>query len=217
MLVEARRASRNERAQRARGGLEPSGDVYRIMQVAYPGAFLAMIVEGAIRGTPPTAVFVAGVMLFVAAKALKWWAIHALGPCWTFRVIVVPGGGGGCVRPVPTHAASELSRRRRRADRSGADERCARRRSDRHRRFLPADAQADRGREPRARCYTPAQLRRASPFFSARSSTLGADRRLHLPSSCPRRDHDRDVGRLSRPRCGPALRADVAVPAARSG
>ncbi len=90
MLIEARRAARNERAQRARGGLEPPGDVYRIMRVAYPAAFLAMIVEGAIRGTPPAAVFVAGGVLFAAAKALKWWAIHALGPCWTFRVIVVP-------------------------------------------------------------------------------------------------------------------------------
>ena len=29
MLVEARRAARNERAQRARGGVEPPGDVYR--------------------------------------------------------------------------------------------------------------------------------------------------------------------------------------------
>ena len=91
MLVEARRAARNERAQRARGGLEPPGDVYRIMRVAYPAAFLAMIVEGAIRGTPPAAVFVVGGVLFAVAKALKWWAIRALGPCWTFRVIVVPG------------------------------------------------------------------------------------------------------------------------------
>jgi len=91
MLFEALRAARNERAQRARGGLEPPGDVYRIMQVAYPAAFLAMIVEGAIRGTPPAAVFVAGAVLFAVAKALKWWAIHTLGPCWTFRVIVVPG------------------------------------------------------------------------------------------------------------------------------
>ena len=91
MLIEARRASRNERAQRARGGLEPSGDVYRIMQVAYPGAFLAMIVEGAIRGTPPAGVIVAGAILFVVAKALKWWAIVSLGRSWTFRVIVVPG------------------------------------------------------------------------------------------------------------------------------
>jgi methyltransferase len=91
MLIEARRAARNERAQRARGGLEPPGDVYRVMQVAYPAAFLAMIVEGAIRGTPPPAVFVAGGVLFGVAKALKWWAIRTLGPCWTFRVIVVPG------------------------------------------------------------------------------------------------------------------------------
>ena len=91
MLFEARRAARNERAQRARGGLEPPGDVYRIMRVAYPAAFLTMIVEGAIRGTPPVAVFVAGGVLFAVAKALKWWAIRALGPCWTFRVIVVPG------------------------------------------------------------------------------------------------------------------------------
>jgi methyltransferase len=91
MLIEARRAARNERAQRVRGGLEPPGDVYRVMQVAYPAAFLAMIVEGAIRGTPPPAVFVAGGVLFGLAKALKWWAIRTLGPCWTFRVIVVPG------------------------------------------------------------------------------------------------------------------------------
>ena len=91
MLIEARRAVRNERAQRVRGGVEPPGDVYPLMRVAYPAAFLAMIGEGAIRGTPPAPVFVAGGVLFVVAKALKWWAIHALGPCWTFRVIVVPG------------------------------------------------------------------------------------------------------------------------------
>ena len=91
MLVEARRASANERAQRARGGIEPAGDVYKIMQAAYPGAFLVMIAEGAVRGVPPPAVLAAGVALFAAAKALKWWAILALGPFWTFRVIVVPG------------------------------------------------------------------------------------------------------------------------------
>src|SRR4029077_16417580 len=35
--------------------------------------------------------FVAGLALFTAAKALKWWAIVSLGPAWTFRVSVVPG------------------------------------------------------------------------------------------------------------------------------
>jgi methyltransferase len=92
LLVEARRASRNERVQRARGGIEPRGDPYAIMRVAYPGAFLAMIVEGVFRGSPAAAAFAAGSVLFILAKALKWWAILSLGPSWTFRVIVVPGG-----------------------------------------------------------------------------------------------------------------------------
>jgi methyltransferase len=91
MLVETVRASANERAQRARGGIEPPGDVYGLMRVAYPGAFLAMFVEGALRTAPPSAVVVAGAALFIAAKGLKWWAILSLGRFWTFRVIVVPG------------------------------------------------------------------------------------------------------------------------------
>jgi methyltransferase len=89
MLVEARRAAANERAQRARGGTEPHGDVYRVMQYAYPAAFLAMIAEGAWRAGSP--LVVPGLVVFALAKALKWWAILSLGPCWTFRVIVVPG------------------------------------------------------------------------------------------------------------------------------
>jgi methyltransferase len=91
MLVESRRASANERAQRRRGGIEATGDVYNLMRVAYPGAFLAMIVEGFVRNGPPVYVFASGIAVFVLAKALKWWAIAALGRSWTFRVIVVPG------------------------------------------------------------------------------------------------------------------------------
>jgi len=90
MLIEARRAARNERAQHARGGIEPAGDVYPLMQVAYPGAFLAMLVEGALR-SPSMTIVAAGAAVFAAAKALKWWAIAALGPAWTFRIVVVPG------------------------------------------------------------------------------------------------------------------------------
>ena len=92
MALEARRAARNERAQRARGGIEPPADVYRAMQIAYPGAFAAMLVEAALRETdPPRVLMAAGVAIFTAAKALKWWAIATLGRFWTFRVIVVPG------------------------------------------------------------------------------------------------------------------------------
>ena len=94
MLVEAARARRNERAQKARGGIEPPGDVYKIMRVVYPAAFLAMLAEWVLRpatSTGSTAVVVIGVVVFVAAKIIKWSAILALGQRWTFRVIVVPG------------------------------------------------------------------------------------------------------------------------------
>jgi methyltransferase len=91
MLIEAARARSNEQRQRARGGVEAPGDVYAIMRLAYPASFAAMIVEGVWRGGPPALALVSGVAVFLAAKAVKWWAILTLGPAWTFRVIVVPG------------------------------------------------------------------------------------------------------------------------------
>ncbi len=90
MLVEARRAARNERAQRARGGVEARGDVYAVMRIAYPAAFLLMIAEGFLRGWPRLEFVAAGFVLFAAGKLLKWWAILSLGHAWTFRVITVP-------------------------------------------------------------------------------------------------------------------------------
>ena len=97
MIIETALARRNERAQEARGGLEAQDPVYKIMRIVYPAAFLAMLAESATRGiistgsTGSTAVVIAGVVVFAAAKVLKWSAIRALGRCWTFRVIVVPG------------------------------------------------------------------------------------------------------------------------------
>jgi methyltransferase len=90
MLIEARRAAANERAQQARGGVEAAGDVYPVMRIAYPVAFLLMIAEGAFRGGPSRGVLGLGLVLFLAAKSLKWSAILSLGRCWTFRVITVP-------------------------------------------------------------------------------------------------------------------------------
>ena len=91
MLLEARRSARNTTRLRARGAVEPPGDVYRQMQVAYPLSFLAMIAEGLLRASGERARPAAGAALYVAAKALKYWAIAALGPRWSFRVLVPPG------------------------------------------------------------------------------------------------------------------------------
>jgi methyltransferase len=97
MAIEAAIAARHDRALRALGAVEPAGDVYRAMQVAYPGAFLAMLAEGAWRGADPDAFWILGVSVFIAAKALKYWAIASLGSRWTFRVLV-PAGSQRIVR-----------------------------------------------------------------------------------------------------------------------
>jgi len=91
MAMEAVRSRRNEAALRARGAIEPAGDVYRWMQIAYPGCFIAMTAEAALRRPPVDVSLAAGAVVFVLAKALKYSAIAALGPRWTFRVLVLPG------------------------------------------------------------------------------------------------------------------------------
>ena len=90
MLVEASISRRNEIALRGRGAVEPARDVYRTMQWAYPASFVVMAIEGAIFGAATGAATLAGALLMVVAKALKFWAIASLGDRWTFRVLVVP-------------------------------------------------------------------------------------------------------------------------------
>lgn len=90
MLAEARLSRSNEKRLRARGAIEPPQDVYRTMRWAYPAAFVAMALEGALFGPPPGSGTLAGVVVFAAAKALKAWAIASLGGRWTFRVLVLP-------------------------------------------------------------------------------------------------------------------------------
>ena len=91
LYVEARLSTRNEQILRAQGAVEASHDVYGIMRVAYPLSFVAIAIEGALSGPVSYERRLVGVALFVLAKALKTWAIAALGSRWTFRVLVPPG------------------------------------------------------------------------------------------------------------------------------
>lgn len=91
LVAEAAISLRHERALRHRGAVEPPGDVHRWMRVAYPGSFAAMIGEALWRGLPAPPVWWAGLAIFLASKSLKFWAIRALGPLWSFRVLIVPG------------------------------------------------------------------------------------------------------------------------------
>jgi methyltransferase len=81
----------NESLLRARGAVEPPGDVYATLRWAYPACFVAMALEGAVFGPAPRRAIAAGLVLFGLAKALKLWAISSLGIRWTFRVLVLPG------------------------------------------------------------------------------------------------------------------------------
>jgi methyltransferase len=91
MIAEALVSRSNERWLRQQGALEPPGDVYATMRWTYPVAFVAMAVEGLLRVPEPSTTTLAGAVVFVAAKALKYWAIASLGRRWSFRVLVLPG------------------------------------------------------------------------------------------------------------------------------
>lgn len=91
MAGEAALSAFNERELRAKGAVEPPGDVIGLMRVAYPLSFVAMGIEGAISGPALRDVLMWGLALFGFAKALKMWAIASLGSRWSYRVLVVPG------------------------------------------------------------------------------------------------------------------------------
>lgn len=91
MIAEAIVSARHERALRALGAVEPDGDVYKVMALAYPGCFFVLLAEGALRGVGWDGLTHAGLAIFAVAKALKYWAMASLGVRWTFRVLVPPG------------------------------------------------------------------------------------------------------------------------------
>jgi methyltransferase len=91
MLVELQLSWFNEKALRAKGAVEPAGDVIRWMAITYPAAFVSMGVEAALGGPLSRTWIVTGLLLFGWAKALKFWAMTHLGARWTFRVLVLPG------------------------------------------------------------------------------------------------------------------------------
>jgi len=101
LLAETRVSSINARRLRERGAIMPPGDAYLALKILYPAAFLIMGAEGLWRASEAGRTgftvehsgpswLASGVVLFVASKALKYWAIRTLGERWTFRVFVVP-------------------------------------------------------------------------------------------------------------------------------
>ena len=88
MLLELAISRRNERILLGQGAVRPPDPVYRLMQIGYPGVFVAMTLEGMVR---PFAMAGVGMAVFAAAKLFKFWAIATLGHRWTYTVLVLPG------------------------------------------------------------------------------------------------------------------------------
>ena len=90
MALEAWRSAMNEQALRHAGAREVPDPSYPLMRVAYPVGFLLVCLEGWWRVAPWDTWALAGVGIFLAGKAIKYAAIAALGPRWSFRVLVLP-------------------------------------------------------------------------------------------------------------------------------
>lgn len=83
-------SSRNERYLRGAGAVEPPGDVYPVMRVVYPAAFIAMFAESVLRGGPSLHWWSIGALIWLVARSLKHWAMATLGDRWCFRVLPLP-------------------------------------------------------------------------------------------------------------------------------
>jgi methyltransferase len=90
MLIELSLSRRNEETLLARGATQPPDPVYATMRVVYPGTFIVMAIEGALTAAFDNRFLVGGVIVLVAGKLLKAWAIRSLGERWTYRVFVLP-------------------------------------------------------------------------------------------------------------------------------
>lgn len=85
-------SERNARWSMKRGGVEVGQRHYRFMVVLHAGLLVATLVEAWTRR--PALLPALGWTMFalvLAAQALRWWCIGALGRQWNARVIVVPG------------------------------------------------------------------------------------------------------------------------------
>jgi len=90
-LGELRVSARHEVALRARGAVEAGAGHFPMEVVAQVVWMAAMVVEVLFLGARPWSVWWVFALLYVAAEALRAWAIATLGERWTVRVLVLPG------------------------------------------------------------------------------------------------------------------------------
>jgi methyltransferase len=90
--VELSVSSRNARRALARGGVESGRAHYPAMVVLHAAFLVSIAVERLAAPVAwPLPAALAALGAGVAAQALRWWSIAALGGRWSTRIVVVPG------------------------------------------------------------------------------------------------------------------------------
>lgn len=92
LIFEVRLSRRNSAALVKQGAVEAAPATLPIMTGLYVLMYIGALAEYIyMKREIPWVWFSGFVALYLAAKALKFWAVSSLGPCWTMKVLVVPG------------------------------------------------------------------------------------------------------------------------------
>jgi methyltransferase len=91
MLYEAWISARNSRGLLKKGAIEVAPFVLPFMIAIYAMMFVGSALEFQYKSRQPSFLWAASFLLvYAAAKALKFWAVSALRGFWTMRVLIVP-------------------------------------------------------------------------------------------------------------------------------
>jgi len=92
ILAETAVSMRNSARLIQRGAIEVMPVIFRLMALLYIWMYVGSFWEWFVFRRPLTMTWISAfLLLFIAAKLLKFFAIQALGSFWTMRVLIIPG------------------------------------------------------------------------------------------------------------------------------
>jgi methyltransferase len=82
---------RNAARVLARGAVESGARHFPLLVLVHTLFIVGIVIEVIVFDARPGRWWPAWLVLWVAAQALRYWAVHALGDRWNVRILVVPG------------------------------------------------------------------------------------------------------------------------------